>query len=60
MVVGREVRRSALQLLLKMTRNVAESPQEAKFRRIKMSSAAGSSELETSRNVVLVKLTFLP
>ena len=37
-----EVRRAALQLLLKMTKNVAESPTEAKFRRIKMSSAVGS------------------
>ncbi|OLP89264.1 Desumoylating isopeptidase 1 [Symbiodinium microadriaticum] len=35
-----EVRRTALQMLLKMTENVEKSPSEQKFRRIKMSNPA--------------------
>ncbi|CAL1149419.1 unnamed protein product [Cladocopium goreaui] len=47
-----EVRRTALQMLLKMTKNVEDNPSETKFRRIKMANPAQISVLSHAVTMV--------
>ena len=47
-----QVRRTALQMLLKMTKNVEDNPSETKFRRIKMANPAQISVLSHAVTMV--------
>lgn len=47
-----EVRRTALQMLLKMTKNVEDNPSETKFRRIKMANPAFQKKVEAANGGV--------
>lgn len=51
-----EVRRTALQMLLKMTKNVEENPTEPKFRRIKMANPAFQKKVEAATGGVDVMM----
>jgi len=53
---GTEVRRTALQMLLKMTKNVEDNPSEPKFRRIKMANQAFQKKVEAATGGVDVMM----